>query len=566
MVSRLLSLFHKDIVSMNQAALLLAVFSVLSQVFGLIRDRLLASTVGPGAALDVYYAAFRIPDFLYNSFGILFSVTVLIPFITDCLKDEEGGKPARLKTFLNSTFTVYVWGMVALCAALFILMPWLTRLTAPGFSSAQHVQLVLFSRIMLISPFLFGLSSLLSSFAQVQRKFFAFAIAPLFYNAGILAGVLFLLPRIGMLGVIIGVVVGALLYFFIQIPTLARLNKLPSFTRSIDWHTIKRVMALSLPRTLGSSLTNITFIIMAAIGSLLAAGSISVFQLSYNIENSPLLIFGISYAVAAFPTMTRLFSEGNKKEMMHVLYRTTRNLFFLTIPIAFLMIVLRAHIVRVLLGAGEFSWNDTRLVAASLALFAVSITAQSMVLLLVRAFFATGDTWSPLRTNLWAVLGTGVAALVLVFSYTKNELFHHFINSLLRIDGVTGGAVVLLALAFSIGQIANAVALWHRFHRRMKIAHAETKALRRTLSHIIAAGVIAASCAYGTLLIIGGGVDQNTFWGIFAQAVVASVSGFVAYGIVLLALGNEDISLFIGTLKSRFWKQRPEVVHHQPEL
>jgi len=566
MVSKFLKLINKDIVSMNQAALVLAVFSVLSQVFGLIRDRLLASQVGPGAALDVYYAAFRIPDFIYNSFGALFSVTVLIPFITEYLKAEGDGKPAMLRSFLNSIFTVYLYGMVTVCIVLIVLMPWLTNVTAPGFNAVQHAELVFFSRIMLISPFLFGLSGLLSSFAQVQKKFFAFAIAPLFYNAGILVGVIFLRPIWGMLGVVIGVAIGALLHFLIQVPTLVSLRKIPRLTRAIDWKMIRKVMALSLPRTLGSSLTSVTFLIMAAIASLLAAGSISVFQLSYNIENSPLLIFGISYAVAAFPTMAKLFADGQKKEMMSVLYRTTRNLFFFTVPIGLLMIVLRAHIVRLLLGAGEFSWNDTRLVAASVALFCISVTAQSMVLLLVRAFFATGDTWGPLKVNLFAVFGTGAAGLGLAYAYHNVELFQYFVDSLLRIDGVTGGGVVLLSLAFSIGQIGNALALWTRFRKKMQVAKSETALLRRTLTHMVAAGIIAAAAAYMTLSQIGTSVDQSHFWGILVQTVVAGGVGLVAYALVLMALRNEDILLFIHTVKSKFWKQRPAVVQHQQEL
>lgn len=551
---------------MNQAALVLAVFSVLSQLFGLLRDRLLATMVGPSAALDVYYAAFRIPDFIYNSFGILFSVTVLIPFIAEYLKEEKEGNPQKLKVFLNSTFTVYFWGMMALCLLVGILMPWLTQVTAPGFDAVQHAQLVLFSRVMLISPFLFGLSSLLSSFAQVEKKFFSFAIAPLFYNVGILLGVIVLLPRMGMAGVVIGVVLGAIMYFVIQLPALVALRRIPKIVGTIDWSLIKKVMTLSLPRTIGSSLTSVTFIMMTAIASLLAAGSLSVFQLSYNIENSPLLVFGVSYAVAAFPTMTRLFADGKKKEMLDVFYRTTRNLFFLTIPIALLMIVLRAHIVRILLGAGEFSWNDTRLVAASVALFCISVTAQSMILLLVRAFFATGDTWGPLKVNIKAVIGTGAMALGLVWLYHHAILFHHFINSLLRIDGVTGGSVVLLALAFSLGQIGNAVALWHRFHRRMQVAQTETKLLRRSLTHMIAAGIIGAAVSYATLSVIGASVDQSTFVGILIQAVIATTTGLVGYSLVLLALGNQDIVLFIDTLKSRFWKQKPEVVQSQVEL
>lgn len=565
MVSRLIALFNRDIVSMNQAALVLAVFSVLSQIFGLLRDRLLATLVGPSGILDVYYASFRIPDFIYNSFGIIFSVTVLIPFITDCLKRDSDGTTTSLRSFMNSVFTVYMYGMLILLIVLFIFMPWLTKIVAPGFNTLQHSQLTLFSRVLLLSPFLFGLSSLISSFAQVQKKFFSFAIAPLFYNIGILVGILVFRQWLGMFGVVLGVILGASMHFLIQLPTLASLHKLPSFTKNIDWALIKRVVTMSIPRTLGASLSNITFIIISAIASLLAAGSISIFQFAYNIENTPLLIFGVSYAVAAFPTMTKHFMSGEHRQLFDVLYRATKNIFFLTMPMALLMIVLRSHIVRLLLGAGQFSWNDTKLVAASIALFSISVTAQSMVLLLVRSFFAVGDTKTPLKINVGAVITTVGVAVGLVLLYHRVLFFQNFINSLVHIDGTQGGSVVLLAFAFSIGQICNAFALWRAFHNRMRTTIPEHRSLKRTLNHFIGASIIAAGAAYVTLSAIGKGIDTAHFIGVLIQTIIAMIVGASMYAIVLVALRNEEIGIFFSTLRSKFWKQKP-IVPQQLDL
>ncbi len=552
---------------MNQAALVLAVFSFLSQVFGLLRDHLLASLVGPSANLDTYYAAFRIPDFIYNSFGVLFSVTVLIPFIAQYVEQEkQDGHNGAFKRFLNSIFSVYMFGMIILSLILIVIMPWLTHVVAPGFHGAEHANLVLYSRIMLISPLLFGLASLLSSFAQVQKKFFAFAIAPLLYNVGILVGVIFLRPFLGILGVVLGVAIGAILYFGIQVPTLVRLGKIPRLSLNIDWQTIKRVMTLSLPRTLSSSLNNITFIIIGAMASLLAAGSISIFQFSYNIENTPLLIIGVSYAVAAFPTMTKMYAAGQKTELIEVLYRATRNMFFLCVPASLLMIVLRAHIVRLLLGAGVFSWNDTRLVAAAVALFALSIVAQCLELLLVRAFFAVGDTKTPLIINSWSTLVTVGTAAGLVWLYHISPYFSYFINSLMRTDGTIGASVILLPLGFSIGESINAYALWRAFKKRMPATKTEDKALSQSIWHMIEAAIIGAAASYGTLVVTGINVVQTRFIGVLIQAAVATIVGIAIYGIVLKALRNEDINLFIETARSRFWKRRPIVVQGQQDL
>lgn len=563
MMSRLLNLLNRDVTTMNQAALVLGSFSLLSQLFGLLRDRLLATLVGPSAPLDVYYAAFRIPDLIYNSIAVLFSVTVIIPFITHYFSTDD--QHVTLKKFFDSVFTVYMLGMSLVCVVAFILMPYLTHISAPGFDAIQRADLILYSRVMLLSPFLMGLSSLLGAFAQVQKKFFSFAIAPVFYNIGILLGILALRPMFGIFGVVVGVVIGAVLYLVIQLPTLAALHKLPRITRSVDWPLVKQVVTLSLPRTLASSLSNITFLMMSAAASLLVAGSISVFQFSYNIQTTPLMIIGISYAVAAFPTMNRLFAEKKSKEFVDLVHRATRNIFFLSIPAALLIIVLRAQIVRVLLGAGKFSWNDTRLVAASLALFAVSITAQCMILLLVRGFYAMGNTKTPLKVNALAVGATALSAVGLLSLHRYSPMFRDFLDVLLRIDGTTGASVVLLSFAFSVGQITNAFMLWHRFHKKIEGTVVETKALGRALFHTLGASIIAATASYGMLLLISGGVDQGTFWGILLQGFISGVVGIAIYGIILAALKNEDILLFMQTLRTKFWKQKP-ITEEQPDL
>lgn len=561
MVSKLLKLLNKDITNMNQAALVLAVFSVLSQIIGLLRDRFLASVIGPSASLDVYYASFRIPDFLYIAIGSLFSVTVLIPFITSHIKSND---EVSMNRFSNSLLSVYFLGMIVVSGLVFLLMPWLSRIISPGFSLAQHTDLILYTRIMLLSPFLFGLSSLFSAFTQVKQRFLSFAIAPLLYNIGIVIGIVFLYPYFGVIGVIIGVILGAVLHVSIQIPSLLSVSKLPKFTTSIDWQMIREVIKQSLPRTLALSITNIIFISMSAIASLLVVGSISVFQLSYNIQTTPLMIIGISYAVAAFPTLTRLFEEGRHSEFISLIHRATRNIFFLSIPCALFFIVLRAQIVRLLLGAGVFSWNDTRLVAGALALFSISVAAQSMILLLVRGFYAQGNTKTPLKINIIGMLVTVVSTVGLLLLFKESVGFANFITSLLRVDGVVGVSVLLLPLGFSIGQITNAILLWVHFHKPHKALPKEHD-IKKTLLQTLGAGIIAATGVYMALSVIGVGVDQARFVGVLLQGVLAGLFGLFLYTIILIALKNEDIILFIETIKSKFWRVKP-IVPEQSDL
>jgi putative peptidoglycan lipid II flippase len=275
------------------------------------------------------------------------------------------------------------------------------------------------------------------------------------------------------------------------------------------------------------------------------------------------MIIGISYAVAAFPTLTRLHGEKEHKSFMDMVHRTTRTIIFFSIPISLFMIVLRAQIVRILLGAGKFSWNDTRLVAASLALFCISVTAQCLVLLLVRAFYASNNTKTPLRINILSVCITIVSAVVLLFAHRHSLLFRDFLDSLLRIEGTVGTNVVLLSLAFSIGQIVNAILLWRSLHRHMSGTEVESKGMNQTLFHTLGASIIAASAAYGALSLLGTGVDQTRFIGILAQGFLAGIIGIAMYVIVLFALRNQDILDFIKTIKSKFWKAKPLVAPQQ---
>lgn len=563
MVSRILAFLNRDLTNMNQAALVLAVFSITSQLFGLVRDRLLASFVGPGPTLDVYYASFRIPDLVYNSVGALFSVAVLIPFITSLMKGSDDARSESVQRFSRSIVTIYVVGMLVVCIVVALCMPALARLVAPGFHGAQQELLVRFSRLMLISPFVMGLASLLGAFAQVRQKFLSFAIAPVFYNAGILVGILGFYTTLGIMGVVLGVILGAIFYFLVQVPTLLSLHGFPKLTRFVDWGLVVRIWKLSLPRALGLSLGNLTFVLLGSAASLLVAGSLSIFQFAYNIETTPLLIVGVSYAVAAFPALTRLASEGNTKEFLSLMYRATRNIFFLAVPLSLFIIVLRAHTVRILLGAGVFSWNDTRLVAAALALFSISVVAQCMIFLLVRGFYALGNTRTPLILQAVTLCITAIVTVGLVALYQMNETFATVVNALLRTEGTVGGGVLMLALAYSIGQIVCAILLWVRLHTALNFKDPQEKTFVRSLWHMVGAGIIGAGCAYGALVVTGMHLSGAYVWQVFGQAAFAATIGAVGYGIVLFALGNDDIHLFVQMVKSKFWSAKPIVPEPQ---
>ena len=307
MVKRILTFLNKEFHGVNEAALMLGGFAFLSQILGLVRDRTLAHVVGAGPTLDIYYAAFRIPDFLYISVASIASVTVLMPFIMDKINSGDNGL-IRAQRFLNNIFSAFMLFMVVVSIIVAFLMPQIARYIAPGFDAPQIDLLVTVSRIMLLSPIFIGLSNLIGTITQIFKNFFIFSLSPIFYNMGILIGINFLYPIIGVYGLGVGVIIGAMMHLLIQVPVVIRHGFFPRFVAKISWQEIVQVLKISAPRTLTLSCNSLAFIVLIAMASTLNPGSISLFTFSFNLQSVPVGIIGISYSVAAFPILIKSFS------------------------------------------------------------------------------------------------------------------------------------------------------------------------------------------------------------------------------------------------------------------
>jgi putative peptidoglycan lipid II flippase len=198
MVTRVLNLFYREVRGLHQAAYVLALFALASQILAIVRDRLLAHQFGAGPELDMYYAAFRIPDLLYVLFASVLSVYVLLPFVSRARTVNDAAGRDILSQMV--TFFVLCYGVIALVAGVTapVLIAWLF----PGFTSEAVVQVTLLMRILLIQPFLLGLSSLLGVVTQIQHRFVIYALSPVLYNVGIIIGAVFLYPRYGLPGLV----------------------------------------------------------------------------------------------------------------------------------------------------------------------------------------------------------------------------------------------------------------------------------------------------------------------------------------------------------------------------
>ena len=536
MVTKVFKVVYKEIRGLHEAAYILAAFTLASQFLALFRDRLLAHQFGAGTELDLYYTAFRIPDLLFVVFASVLSVYVLIPFVTEAR--GEGGEAAA-ESLLSQVFTIFLFGysLFALIIALFAYQ--LVALLFPGFTQSEYPQLVLLLRILLLQPFFLSISNLFGVVTQLSNRFVLYALSPILYNIGIIIGILLLYPRYGLAGLGLGVVLGAVLHLAVQLPLMRHIEMAPRVRLKINTRQIYRILKISVPRALTLSLHQIVLLAFVGIASAMAVGSVSIFQFALNLQSVPLAIIGVSYSEAAFPTLVRMFTSGDREQFVAHVGASLRHIFFWSIPLIALVIVTRAQIVRVILGSGAFNWNDTKLTAAALALFVLSLAAQSVNLLIVRAFYAGGDTRTPFFVTVFTSSGALLLGILLYSLYLTNAAFAAFIGQILRVESVPGGEILMLPLGYSIAVTAHAVILLTIFMKRFKLPFS---AFGGVFLRGFAAALTGGVSAYAILNTVVFGINDQSFIGILLQGVIAGGFGMGMVIATLWILGSVELA------------------------
>jgi putative peptidoglycan lipid II flippase len=406
-------------------------------------------------------------------------------------------------------------------------------------------------RIMLLSPFFMGLSNLFSSLTQMHHRFLVYAASPVVYNAGIIAGVLIGYRFLGVPGLAVGVAIGAFLHMGIQLPFLLNEKLVPKFTLNISWPEIKRIVFTVLPRTVTLSANQLASFVLVSLASLMAIGSISVFNFAFNLQSVPLTLIGASYSAAVFPTLSRMLFKKNVSEFKEKMIASAEHIIFWSMPLTVLFVVLRAQIVRTVLGAGKFDWADTRLTAAALALFTISTIGQSLILLFVRSFYAEGKTARPLFINLISASVIVISGYLLDKAFFAYPVFRYFLEDLLKVSGQRGTSVLILALAYTIGVTLNTVLHWVVYERNYK---GFTKPVLSTLLQTFSASVIMGYAAFLSLRIFAVVFPLTKVWGVFLQGLCSAIVGIVVLVLCLIILRNRQMIDVWTTLHHKIWK------------
>lgn len=500
MVKKISSFFHSEN-SFRGASVILIVTLLLSNILGLLRDRFLATFI-PTSELDIYFAAFRIPDLLFN-FLILGAISsVFIPIFCDYIAGKNLDEGFLVT---NSLINIAVSVMVLLAIIMFFLMPSATHLVVPSFATDKFDKTVMLSRILILTPIFFSASYIISGVLNSFKRFVAYSIAPLIYNLSIIVGTLILGEKIGILGVVYFVVAGSALHLFVQLPSAIRLGY--KYQLIFNWRhkVIKKVFTLMIPRTIGMGVNQIMLLVYTAIASALTTGSISAFNFANNIQTMPTVVFGTSFATAVFPTLTTAIAEKDYEKYNFYFTRTVRTIAYLLIPFTVIFILLRAQIIRLILGAGEFAWSDTRTTALTLGYFSLSLLAQGLIPLFARAFFAHKDTKTPMYISICTVV------LSIALGYNLSGKM-----------GVAG-----LALAFTIGSYFNAILLYIAMRRQYNFSFDKTILI--SVLKIVTSASVMGVVVWFLNHQIANFVDMQTFVGILEQALISSIFGLLIY-------------------------------------
>jgi putative peptidoglycan lipid II flippase len=557
MVRRALSLMYSEVRGLHQAAYLLALFALGSQVLAVIRDRTLAHTFGAGTELDVYYAAFRVPDLLYVIFVSVLSVYVLLPFVERAR--VAGGDRAAARV-LGQCFTVFVLAYTTAAGLLLLLAPYLTPWLFPGLSEHSE-RLTTLLQILLLQPLLLGISTICSVVTQAERRFVIYAISPLLYNIGIITGVVVFYPILGLSGLAVGVVLGAIGHVLVQVPLLVRSTLSFSFVRRVDWGLMREIVVAALPRAATLSIHQLVLFVLIGMATTMAAGSVAVFQFAYNLQSVPLVIIGMSYSVAAFPMLAAFIAKNDHDSFNDHVLSALRHIIFWSLPIIGLVVVLRAQLVRALYGTGSFDWSDTRLTAAVLAMFIISLWGQSILLLLVRAFYAAGKMVTPLMVAVGTATLT-IGAAVALRIHADDAAWRSFWEVVFRLSGVPGTEVLALASAFTVGIMLEAVLLLYLFRRTFGLS---VRSLGRLLFQASVASGMGAVAAYLTLNFVVDGVNQERFVGIVLQGVSAGLTGLVTIVLAYAVMRSRELLELYQSLRARIFKA-PVIAPQQDTL
>lgn len=417
------------------AAVVIMLTVLLSAFLGLIRIRLLSGFFGDSRTLDIFWAAFRLPDMLFQILVMGTLSSAFIPVFSSYLGKNNTSEAFKIS---NSVITIASFFFFALSLFLIIFADTFSRFLAPGFNASEIQLMVSLTRIMFLGQIFFLIGNFLTGILQSFHHFLLPALAPVMYNLGIILGTLFLTPLLGIYGPTLGVILGTFLFLLIQIPLAVKLGW--RFKPSLDYRNtgVREVGRLMVPRTLSFAVSQIEYSVDLMIASLFAPGHYTIFTFALFLINLPVRLFGATIGQASLPTLSLNYAQDNLVEFKKTLTNSFQQIIYLVLPASIILLVLRIPLVRLAFGSKYFSWEATLLTGKMVGFLTLAVIAQSLTQLLIRAFYALHDTKTPfsigflavlvnVATSIFLAIGMKMGVLGLAISTSVSSIFNSLI-------------------------------------------------------------------------------------------------------------------------------------------
>lgn len=395
--------------SIASAALLVMTFLAIGKVVGVVDDLVKARVFGTSADLDAFVAAGGPPELINTVISGGALAAPFIPVLAVYLSRHDRKGAWRL---VSSVLNLAFLATAILAALVALLAPWLVaHFIAPGFATDQQALTAGLMRLTLLSTLIFAVSGVVMSVLHAHQHFLLPALAPIFYNLGIIAGAVFLARPMGVWGLAVGAVAGSAMHLLIQVPGLLRYGVQWSPVLGLRDPGLRRVLRLMGPRVLTLGVVQFNILIAVRLASELSEGSVSALNFGWRLMQMPETVIGTAIATAVFPTLSEMAAQGRTSELRDTLSATLRVVFALGLPAALGVVLLGRPLIELLFQGGQFGGASTDAVLAALSGYAVGLVGHAALEVIARAFFARQDTRTPLLVATLGMVTTVIFSL-----------------------------------------------------------------------------------------------------------------------------------------------------------
>jgi putative peptidoglycan lipid II flippase len=511
-----------------RSAALVAGLTAASQALGFVRDAVIAAVFGTSASLDAYLVAQGLMNLVLGLIAGAMARAV-VPPVARAVEAED---PERVHRGVRTALTVAIVVLVVGSVIAYVFAARVVDVLAPGFPEQTAAKAVELTRVVLLATVLIAATNLLAGVAQAHGRFFWGAVQGIPFNVTMIGFAAVLGPRVGVLALAIGFVVGSALRLLAQLPPVIaiRLRLRPAW--SLRDETFREIVRLVPPLLVGSALLNVNTLVDRAVGSGEAPGTIAALNYGWRLLDLAEALLVAAAVTALYPAFSALALPGRRARMGVVVASSLGTLVALLAPVAVVLAVVPDAAVVVIFGRGNFDAAAVRMTALAVGAFAVAVVAVAARELVARAFYSLGDTRTPV---LVAVLGMCINV--------AGDL------TLGRRYGVTG-----LAASTSLSVVVAAVLLGYLLSRRHRALAGRDAAAR--LARITGAAAVGLVAAFGLRLALGVDPARAGYWPAFGLLVAVGVATVVPYLLTLRLLRAPELGELATTIQAVLRRRR----------